>query len=71
LGEEDSLPDVETVGGLVVARLGRPPQVGDEVNYNQVRFMVLDVDRRAVTRVQVEFAVPTRPINEAERKEEE
>lgn len=60
LGEEEALPDVETVGGLIVTELGRPPQIGDEVSYNQVRFTVLDVDRRAVTHVRVEFAVPKR-----------
>ncbi|NHZ71953.1 MAG: DUF21 domain-containing protein [Aquificales bacterium] len=58
LGEEDDLPDVETVGGLVVAKLGRPPKVGDEVVYlNDVIISVLDVDRRAVTRARVAFPV--------------
>jgi CBS domain containing-hemolysin-like protein len=56
LGDESELPDVETVGGLVVAELGRPPKVNDEVIYNDsVRFSVLDVDRRAVSRVRVDF----------------
>lgn len=56
LGDESELPDVETVGGLVVADLGRPPRVNDEVIYNDsVRFTVLDVDRRAVSRVRVDF----------------
>lgn len=56
LGDEDDLPDVETVGGLVVAKLGRPPKVGDEVVYEEVvTISVLDVDRRAVTRAKVEF----------------
>ncbi|MCZ7673094.1 MAG: hemolysin family protein [Chloroflexi bacterium] len=30
LGEAAELPDVETIGGLVVSKLGRPPQIGDE-----------------------------------------
>ncbi len=60
LGEENTLPDVETVGGLVISALGRPPQINDEVTYNnEVHFRVLDIDRRAVSRVQIEFpAVP-------------
>jgi CBS domain containing-hemolysin-like protein len=59
LGSDDELPDVETVGGLVVAQLGRPPKINDEVVYNQeVRMRVLDVDRRAVTRVRIEFPTP-------------
>lgn len=56
LGTEEDLPDVETVGGLIVALLGGPPHAGDEVDYlGTVHFTVLDVDRLAVTRVRVEF----------------
>ncbi len=57
LGEEEDLPDVETVGGLIVTKLGRPPQVGDEVAYNGdgVSLRVLAIDGRAVVRVRVEF----------------
>ncbi|MCA9968742.1 MAG: HlyC/CorC family transporter [Anaerolineales bacterium] len=59
LGQENELPDVETVGGLIVTKLGRPPRVGDQVIYNgDVVLQVLDVDRRAVSRVRVEFPVP-------------
>ncbi len=59
LGNQSELPDVETVGGLVVAELGRPPKVNDEVIYNDsVHFIVLDVDRRAVSRVRIEYPVP-------------
>jgi CBS domain containing-hemolysin-like protein len=59
LGDESDLPDVETVGGLVIAELGRPPKVNDEVIYNDsVCFTVLEVDRRAVSRVRIEFPEP-------------
>ncbi len=60
-GDEADLPDVETVGGLVISKLGRLPQVGDEVTYNEsVQMQVLAVDRRAVSRVRVEFPDPAR-----------
>ncbi len=60
-GDEDDLPDVETVGGLVIAKLGQPPQVGDEVIYNKwVKLKVLAVDGRAVARICVEFPTPER-----------
>lgn len=57
LGEDDDLPDVETIGGLIVTKLGRPPLVGDEVVYNGegVSMRVLAVDGRAIVRVRVEF----------------
>jgi len=58
LGEESDLPDVETVGGLIVTKLGRPPLVGDEVTYygDGVSMKVLAVDGRAVARVRIEFS---------------
>jgi CBS domain containing-hemolysin-like protein len=55
LGNHDDLPDVETVGGLVVTWLGRPPQKGDELYRKDIHFKVLDVDRRAVSRVRIEY----------------
>jgi CBS domain containing-hemolysin-like protein len=56
LGEADERPDVETVGGLIVALLGRPPINGDVVTYlGNIRFVVLDIDRLAVTRARVEY----------------
>jgi CBS domain containing-hemolysin-like protein len=69
-GEEAELPDVETVGGLVVAKLGRPPQVGDEVIYNDwVKMKVLAVDGRAVARVHIEFPDPDRVVPDRENEE--
>jgi CBS domain containing-hemolysin-like protein len=56
LGEADELPDVETVGGLIVALLGRPPINGDVATYlGGIRFVVLDTDRLAITRARVEY----------------
>lgn len=58
LGQEDELPDVETVGGLIMTELGRPPHVGDGLVYNEmIRFTVLAVDGLAVARARVEYPV--------------
>lgn len=56
LGEEDELPDVETVGGLITSLLGRPAVHGDLVTFmNDIRFTVLDIDQLAVVRARVEY----------------
>lgn len=58
-GDEASLPDVDTVGGLAITILGRPPQVGDEMVFNNtVHLKVLAVDRRAISRLRIEFPTP-------------
>lgn len=53
LPEEEELPDVETVGGLVVALLGRPPQPGDRINLNGTIFIVESVTGLAVGMVRI------------------
>lgn len=58
LGDDENLPDVETVSGLIHTWLGRPPQVGDIVvakENTEVKFTVLDVDGLAVSRAKVDF----------------
>lgn len=47
----------ETVAGFIVARIGRLPEIGDEVEVEQTRLVVKDVDGRRVSRVLV-TAVP-------------
>ena len=65
LGEE-KLPDVNTVGGLVVTRLGRPPAVNDTVQFGDVAMVVKEVDGRAATRIQVTYPA----LDEKESAEE-
>ncbi len=45
--------DVDSVSGLVLARLGRPPVVGDIVEFGQVRFEVLALAGRGVREARV------------------
>ena len=67
LGEEEDLPDVETVGGLVITWLGRPPKVGDEIaRSGNINFKVLDVEGLAVSRVRIDYPVFQAPANEDE-----
>ncbi len=52
----DALPEDEagayhTIGGFVMARLGRVPKVGDCFEFDRLRFEVLDMDRNRVDKV--------------------
>lgn len=51
-------PDVETVSGLVLSLLGRPPKVGDVVEYEEARFEVLKLRGRGVHEALMERRVP-------------
>lgn len=50
--------DYDTVGGLVMAALGRVPQVGDSVEVEGARLHVLTVDGHAAGTVRIEPVVP-------------
>ena len=71
LGDEDDLPDVETVGGLIVSLLGRPPVNGDVATLRDIHFTVIDIDRLAVTRARVEFPATGTDRSRAETDREE
>ena len=49
----DEANTYQTVGGLVMARLGRVPRAGDRFDFAGLRFEVLDMDRRRVDKVMV------------------
>ncbi|MGQ9923766.1 MAG: transporter associated domain-containing protein [Armatimonadota bacterium] len=47
--------DVDSMGGVALALLGRPPAVGDEVELEGVRMRVTALDGLAVGRLEVEL----------------
>jgi CBS domain containing-hemolysin-like protein len=55
LPKDQRQQEVQTVGGLVWDRLGRRPEVGDEVALGDVTFRVEAMEGLAVTRVSVRF----------------
>jgi len=48
-GEEDGV--YETLGGLIMSQLGKIPNTGDEFDYGDYRFEVVDMDGYRVDKV--------------------
>lgn len=55
--------DVDTVSGLVLALLERPPAVGDAVSWKGLRFEVTQVEGYGVERCRVSRDAPSRPAS--------
>ena len=70
LGHEFGREDVSTVGGLVLAELGRVPKVGDEVTLDGYRFEVEIVTRRRIKRIGVRRPVQAEVGEEVEEAAE-
>ena len=47
----DEIGHYQTLGGLVMARLGRVPRVGEQFEFDGLRFEVMDMDRNRVDKV--------------------
>jgi putative hemolysin len=47
--------DYHTIAGFVFGELGRAPQPGDEIEYDGLRFRVIEVDGQRIERLEVEF----------------
>ena len=55
LGPIENLPEVETVSGLIMTWLGRPPKPQDTYTYNEnVLFTVLDVEGLTATKIRIQ-----------------
>jgi putative hemolysin len=59
--------DCSTVAGLVVAFLGRVPAPGEEFDIEDVRFRILDADRKRVRRIRVRLPASTQETLSAQR----
>ena len=67
-GTELPQEDYHTVAGFVFGELGRAPQPGDEVEYDGLRFEVVEVDGQRIERLEVEFV--ERELEDEEAPEE-
>ena len=56
LGEEEELPSIETVSGLIMTELGRVPRVGDKFTFrDSIHFTVLAMAGLTVARARIEY----------------
>lgn len=60
IGRSLEHPEVQTISGLVLALLGRPASVGDEVTWNNVRIEVTAVAGRGVADAALTYRTPPR-----------
>jgi CBS domain containing-hemolysin-like protein len=64
LGLELEHEDVDTVSGIVLVLLGRPPHKGDHVDYKGLRFTVSDVEGHGVGTARIGLV----PVSESENQ---
>jgi len=64
-GQELPQEDYHTIAGFVFGALGRAAEEGDEVQWNGLRFLVVEVDGPRIERLDVEF-LPSEPSGGAE-----
>jgi putative hemolysin len=57
-GTELEQDDYHTMAGYVFGRIGRAPEVGDEVTENGHTFRVLEIEGSRIQRLEVEFSEP-------------
>ncbi|HEY9686311.1 MAG TPA: cation diffusion facilitator family transporter [Coleofasciculaceae cyanobacterium] len=60
--------DFKTVGGYVFGALGREPEVGDEVMFEDIKFTVTEADGPRIVSVMIESPVPFMPEVEESRR---
>jgi putative hemolysin len=66
-GTELPAEDYHTIAGFVFGQLGRAPAEGDEVDFDGIRFQVLEVEGTRIERLQAEFS-PVPVEREAEEE---
>ncbi|HEU0203320.1 MAG TPA: transporter associated domain-containing protein, partial [Burkholderiaceae bacterium] len=65
---EEEAGAYHTLGGLVMARLGRIPHAGDEFTFAGLRFEVMGMDRQRVDKVLIQ-ALPEQRSDDLSRNE--
>ncbi|WP_339731946.1 hemolysin family protein [uncultured Gimesia sp.] len=47
--------DFDTIGGFVITQMGKVPQTGDSLNWQQLRIDVLESDERKISKLRIEL----------------
>jgi putative hemolysin len=69
-GIELPIEDYHTVAGFVFGLLGRAAEEGDEVEYNGLRFRVLETEGSRIEKLEVQFIEPPARPQEDDQQEE-
>jgi putative hemolysin len=69
-GIELPIEDYHTVAGFVFGLLGRAADEGDEVEYNGLRFRVLETEGSRIEKLEVQFVEPPARPHEDDQQEE-
>jgi CBS domain containing-hemolysin-like protein len=64
IGRELEHPEIDTVSGLILSELGRPPVLGDSVRWNGLHFEVSGLFGRGVRQATLTFEMPDAPTDE-------
>lgn len=60
--------DIDTIGGLVVKLLGRLAEVNDTVTFNNLTFVVKEVDGARITKLEIIKTMPEPSVEEIEQQ---
>src|SRR5947208_1357658 len=64
------IEDYHTVAGFVFGLLGRAAAAGDEVEYDGLRFRVIEIEGSRIEKLEVQFVEPPRDLSDDEPQEE-
>jgi putative hemolysin len=70
-GIELPAEDYHTVAGFVFGLLGRAAAEGDEVEYDGLRFRVIEIEGSRIEKLEVQFVEPPRDLHDEDDQQEE
>ena len=65
------LSDADTLAGLVLELAGKFPAIGEEINFEDYRFEVVEADDRRIKKIKLELPAASPSMNEEEKNDGE